>query len=141
MIKKPELVLRAREYEKALIREPRYVTEIHNLKTQIISGNQTILNEKFAGILAEIYLLSDAGISANSEYSIKIVADGVPLYNDSYANFATISDYETDIDIGSDASYYYAIFRNIAFVKSIYIEIYNSSATFDIIKLKIHREV
>lgn len=121
----------------------RYTSFMFEYPNQVIVGELDIYNEKHGGGIQEIIFLSDSALAANAVYSVQIMADDKRIYNDSYSNFAIKSDYETDMTAFEDLvnSRYVLTFQNVFFNESCYIRVYNSTATFIYIILKIAKRL
>ena len=116
-----------------------YTTDILELKNQNITGDKIIFSYEFGGGISEIILLSDDALAANAVYKVRLIADGKPIWNDTYANLALFSDYHTDMSAEGTLSagdYYAMKLRNIFFNESINFTIYESTATFTKIYVK-----
>lgn len=118
-----------------------YKTFVREFPNHTISTGTTytLINEKFSGIISEIYLLST--LAQGSTYSIKVTADTEKIYDDTWTNFSARNSYESDMSAFSDATYYVLSLQDIAFNESIVVEIYNANLTFYRIYMKVHRRV
>jgi len=126
-----------------------------NYKTFIYRANNIVINSSsfvnqqakifekigISGIIKQIKLLSDVSDSDNSSYGIRIMSDDDVLLEATYSELATYSNYESDITVYNDSSYYIMIIEEISFTNSIRIEVYNSDATFDLVEIKYHQRV
>lgn len=117
----------------------RYKSKMFIIPNIEIIGNKTIYDERHGGAIQEVIFLSDSTVDANMDYSVKIMADGENIYNDSYTGFAVLSPYETDMSAFEDVTYdrYVTTFQNIFFNDHCYIQVYDSTAKFLYIILKI----
>jgi len=121
----------------------RYTSFKFEYPNQIIVGELEIYNEKHSGGIQEIIFLSDSTVAANGVYSVQIMADGKRIYEDSYADFTVKSNYETDMTAFEDVlnNRYVLTFQNVFFNESCYVRVYNSTATFIYIILKIAKRL
>jgi hypothetical protein len=85
-----------------------------------IDGKQTIADLDYGGAISEILILAPTGTTG---FSAKVITDGQPIYDDSYTNFETYSDYFTDLTAIDDGTYTMLLFNNVFFEKSCKVEI------------------
>lgn len=123
--------------------EYRYTTDILELKNQVITGSKSIFSYEFGGAISEIVLLSDSTVAANGVYRIHLLADGKPIWNETYTNLSTLSDYFTDMKAyeDEDNNIYVVNLNNIFFNESVNLTIAESTATFTKIYAKIVRRL
>ena len=121
----------------------RFRTKLLKNINQTITNTTTILEVIGSGVIAEAEFLSSDSLAANAVYGVRIKADKKVIYNDTYAVFATRSNYEADMSAYQDAAnnLYISLFRNIGYDKSFKIEVYKSTATFSSIQIKYHERV
>ncbi len=120
-----------------------YITRVVNLTGTAITGKKIVFEQEFEGALAELLFVSSTSSSDNKDYSARVVADDNIIYQDSYTNFESNSNFETDMACFEDEinSKYLLQFQNVNFNQKILVEIYESSATFERIYIKYHRNV
>lgn len=128
-------------YQREVPTIERYGILVHLLQNVVIIGKKTVFEGNFAGIINEISFRSVSSVPANGIFSIRVTADENIPYADSYTNFAARHKYETDMTAFDDDDFYIVQFQNIAFNKSILIEVYDSTATFSRIYMKYHKEM
>ena len=110
----------------------------------MLKGEKEIVFQgNFEGGLAEILFVSSTSTTNNKAYSARIVADDNIIYQDSYTNFEAKNATETDMACFEDEfnNWYLLQFQKVNFMKSILVEIFDSSATFLRIYVKYHKVV
>jgi len=117
----------------------RYTSFMFEYPNQIIVGELDVYSEKHGGGIQEIIFLSDSTVAANGMYSVQIMADDKKIYDNTFVKFNDLSHYQTDMSAFEDVARnrYVLTFQNIFFNESCYIRVYNSTATFEYITLKI----
>ncbi len=121
-----------------------YQTIVRKLSEITLTGNLEIAREEYSGILSELLLVSTSGVSGNDDYSVRVVADGNEVYNETFSNFsAYYHSYCEDVSANDDGSYIYLNIRDVFFTKSLKIEVYKigSQVTFDRIIVKLYKKV
>ena len=121
-----------------------YKTLVNNIANMKISGSNKVFEIEGSGILAECKIQSSNATVNNKAYGVSIVSDNSVVYKDTWANFENRSHYETDMSCWEDAilGHYILAFKNMAFAKSLTIEIYGSTVSvFSNIYLKYHLKV
>lgn len=86
----------------------------------------TVLDEKYSGALAQVLFICLTG-APNQAYSVRIIADGVAIYNGTWSTFDTYDSYMSDVICADDATYGYLSFSNIFFDKNIIVEIHSAT--------------
>jgi len=119
------------------------VTQVVEFNNKTIGENEIIFQGKFEGGLAELLFVSSTSTINNKAYSARIVADDNIIYQDSYTNFEAKQATETDMACFEDVynTWYLLQFQKVNFMKSILVEIFDSSATFLRIYVKYHKVV
>lgn len=115
----------------------RYKTTAKTQYNIAINPELTLYEENHGGALQELVLLASDGAAANAIFKLQILADGEKVYDDSYTNLASLSDYESDMTAFDDGTYYVVAINTVFFEESIKIWVYESTATFDYIYMKI----
>lgn len=120
-----------------------HITRVVNIINRTIGEKEIIFEQKFEGALAEVLFISSTSTTNNKSYSARIVADDNIIYEDSYTNFESRSNYETDMACFEDElnDVYLLQFQNVNFNQKVLVEVYDSSATFQRIYIKYHRSV
>lgn len=120
-----------------------YITRVVNITNRNIGTKEIIFEQEFEGALAEVLFVSSTSSTDNKSYSARVVADDNIIYEDSYTNFETRSNWETDMACFEDEidDKYLLQFQNVSFNQKILVEVYDSSATFERIYIKYHRSV
>jgi len=131
---------------KDILQADTYKTTLKSLKNISTTSltKKLIFEAKYGGTLGEVYFLSDVSNDNNNKYKIKIISDGEVSYEDTWANFSTISNYERDMTAFYDNDNYIISFQNVAFNKSLLIEVVGTTVntvTFHNIKIKIHKKL
>lgn len=111
-----------------------YETIINNWDSVTLSKDKMLIDKFGSGVVVEIIILSASGIVGNDDYSVNVIADGNAVYNDSYTNFAVISDYAQDVSAFDDGTFFVTNFNTIYYSKRIQIKLLLSS---DIIFTKV----
>ncbi len=121
----------------------RYRSKVKNFVNQIITGTKVILEMEGSGAISEMLFLSSDALAANAVYGVRIISDGIIIYQDTYTGFTSRSNYETDMTAFNDAgnSNYVLTFQSIAYDNSFKIEVYDSTATFTDIYIKYHEKI
>ncbi|KKL54583.1 hypothetical protein LCGC14_2263960 [marine sediment metagenome] len=119
-----------------------YKTIIKNLENVKITGSERVFEIAGMGIMAECKLQSSNSTIDNKTYSIRIFSDKDLIYSGTWANFESRSYYESDLTCYEDDinGNYILSFKNIAYLKNLKIEVYESSATLTNIYLKYHEK-
>ena len=119
------------------------VTQVVEFNNKTIGEKEIVFQGNFEGGLAEILFVSSTSTTNNKAYSARIVADDNIIYQDSYTNFEAKNATETDMACFEDEfnNWYLLQFQKVNFMKSILVEIFDSSATFLRIYVKYHKVV
>lgn len=129
---------------KAIVR-PRYKTVPKVFKGITAQNKLEVLSEQYEGMLSEITFLSTSGVAGANSYSVRIIADGESIYNDSWVNFNYYYHaYMTDVACFDDGTFYVLTFNDIFFDKSIKIDIFNvgsAGVQFDYIFIKLFKRL
>ena len=102
------------------------------------SGDKQAFELSDSGFVIEVMFKSSTSTTDNKDYSIRIKADDIIIYQDSFTNFESRNKFERDMTCYEDTedSYYFLHFKNISYRNSFIIEVYESEATFEQVYLK-----
>lgn len=119
-----------------------YKTLVKNLENVKITGNEIVFEISGIGIIAEIKFQSSNSTTDNKNYAVRIHSDKDLIYGGTWTTFESRSYYESDLTCYNDDinGYYILSFKNVAYLKNLKIEVYESSATFTNIYMKIHKK-
>ena len=119
------------------------VIRVDNIKSSVLKRQERIFTLKEAGVISEINIISANTDSDNKNYKVRVVADDRDVYNDSWDNFESRNMHDADMTAfdNTNENKYVLIFQDIVFDESCYLEIYESYATFDYIKVKYHEKI
>lgn len=123
-----------------------YKTLVKNFENMKVSGSEKIFEIEGSGIVAEIKFQSSNATATNKVYGVRIMSDNSIVYQDTWSKFEGRNAYETDMTCYEDliSGFYILAFKNMAFAKSLIIEVYGSAGltiSFSNIYLKYHLKV
>ncbi len=117
-----------------------YKIIVKNIENTKITGNEIVFEITGTGILAECKFQSSTSTTDNKTYSVRVLSDKDMIYQGTWGNFESRSYYESDLTAYDDDinGFYILSFKNIAYLKKLKIEVYESSAIFTNIYVKYH---
>lgn len=126
-----------------MVNENSYKTLRYEFENQPIIGSSTVMTDTGAGNIAEAMFLTPyvADGDDNQIFTVRIVSDGNPIYNNSFLNYLVSSNFEVDMTAFDNGEYNCITFQNIAFNESIHVEVNSSKATFTRIYVKLHKKI
>lgn len=106
------------------------------------TDNEEVYNLDGNGYVVEIIFLSSDSSTDNKEYSVRVTSNDNIIYDDSWDNFNSSSEYQNGATaFDNDRNGYYILnLQNFFFRNGFKINVYNSSATFTEINIKYHKE-
>ncbi len=112
--------------QKQMFKTPIYETITYDFKNKQITGQFIVINESFKGFISDMYIYIPNTSGDNMLFSVEIMADGAPVYQDTFSNFVLRSDYSTDLTSFNDTIGNNYVFQtnSIYFDKNIYVRIY-----------------
>lgn len=121
-----------------------YRTKVKYFNSPIGLGtSKQLFRLEGSGFVSEVKLVSSNSDVNNKLYSIRIKCDDNIIYDDSFLNFQDRSLSERDVTAYEDTnnSFYSLHFQTFFYIYNFSVELYNSSAQFQLIYIKYHEEV
>ncbi len=123
----PLMALKTGKKQKLVFQDYHSLTYQYKAKTD---PTFEMYNEQHAGVVTDLVLLSPVGVAANAVFKLLIRIDGRTYLDESFVSLQALSDYLTYVTAETDATYNIVRINTIYFSKSLYIKIYDSTATF-----------